>query len=285
MANENARELFQAIVRSVKNVQKTDEKDYINDNGLLTCGICNTPRLSRVTLSQFGSVIVPVACKCMNDEYNALVEKKRVEDCERARNTYIEFEKCRKYRFEQDDGRTAQITKAIRKYAEKFEVMLEKNIGLVLYGDVGTGKTFYAGCVANELIDRGYSVVMTSLARIIEYTDAFSKNRQRKEEYEEHLYKSHLLILDDLATEREGKSTDEKVYNILNMRYSSGKPILITTNLTQNEIKSPSTIERRRIYDRLIEVCQLIEIPGKSRRIEASNKRHDVLNKYLGLAE
>ena len=44
-----------------------------------------------------------------------------------------------------------------------FDEMLEKNQGLLFYGDVGTGKTFAAACIANYLLERRIPVVMTFL--------------------------------------------------------------------------------------------------------------------------
>ena len=36
-------------------------------------------------------------------------------------------------------------------YVENWKEAYKSNIGLLLFGDVGTGKSFFAGCIANAL--------------------------------------------------------------------------------------------------------------------------------------
>ena len=45
--------------------------------------------------------------------------------------------------------------------------MRKKNIGYMVMGPVGTGKSFFAGCVANALMEQGISVMMTNFSRIL----------------------------------------------------------------------------------------------------------------------
>ena len=269
--NEFVSELLDLVAKNITDNQMLCEKDYLSADGLLMCGNCCTKKQTRLNLPKIGEKILPISCKCHNDRFEAGLEKQRLYGLEQIRKQYIDFEACRKYRFEQDDGRNAQITQSLQRYADKFREMLRTNTGIILHGGVGTGKTFYAGCIANELIDKGYSVVMTSVSRIVEYTDSFTKNIVKKDEYTEHLKKCDCLILDDLATERDTEYMNEKVYNVINMRYQSGKPLIVTTNATKQAIVDPRTIERMRIYDRLIEMCKLIEVSGETRRIDKAN--------------
>ena len=55
-----------------------------------------------------------------------------------------------------------------RRYAGKFGQMRRDNRGLLLFGGVGTGKTYTAACIANELLPQGIQVVMTSLVKLID---------------------------------------------------------------------------------------------------------------------
>ena len=54
----------------------------------------------------------------------------------------------RKWTFANDNGKCAQMDKA-HIFVERFEMMREMNIGYLLWGGVGTGKSFLAGCIAN----------------------------------------------------------------------------------------------------------------------------------------
>jgi len=55
---------------------------------------------------------------------------------------------------------------------EKWPEMRDKNVGMLFYGDVGTGKSFYACCIANALLDKGVSVLVTSSPKILEKIQA-----------------------------------------------------------------------------------------------------------------
>ena len=75
--------------------------------------------------------------------------------------------------FENDNGRNPLISKA-KTYADKWSDMMSKNIGLLLWGEVGTGKTFFAACIANALVENCVSVKMTNFSTIL--NDLFYEN-------------------------------------------------------------------------------------------------------------
>jgi DNA replication protein DnaC len=275
-------ELLEAMIK-VAEAQILGENDYLNSDGFIACTVCHTSKQTRLKEPN-ERYVVPVACKCKMDEYNAREEKKRLEVCEIVRNRYIEFEACRKYRFAQDDGRTAGITRSLQRYCEKFEEMLKKNLGLLLHGPVGTGKTFYAACIANELIDKGYAVVMSDLPSVVDYLHPFGKQQSKREEYEEHLKKCDLLILDDLSAERSTEHMRESIYRVINTRDGSDTPMIVTTNLTKQQM-SVDTIEKRRVYDRIGEMCHPIEVGGESRRAIIAGERAAKVDQFLGLVE
>ena len=39
-------------------------------------------------------------------------------------------------------------------YVEQWQTMRSENLGLLLWGGVGTGKSFLAGCIANALMEQ-----------------------------------------------------------------------------------------------------------------------------------
>ena len=59
-----------------------------------------------------------------------------------------------------------------------------------------------------------------------------------------------------------------QVFNLINSRYLSGRPMVITTNLTLQQMKSPQTMGQKRIFDRVLEVCIPVCFDGKSQRRE-----------------
>lgn len=125
-------------------------------------------------------------------------------------------------------------------------------MGLLLWGGVGTGKSFMAGCIANALMEQEVAVCMTNFARIMnELNNAFSG----RNEVVDRLCGYPLLVIDDFGMERGTEYALEQIYNIIDSRYRSRKPLIVTTNLTLTELKNPQDTAHARIYDRLLELC------------------------------
>jgi DNA replication protein DnaC len=166
--------------------------------------------------------------------------------------------------------------KICKRYSEKFPEMLRRNQGLLLCGGVGTGKTYAAACIANDLMNRSVSVVMISFVRILRGVHGF-KEENRDDRFMNRLMSTKLLIIDDLGAERGTDYAVENVYSVIDSRYRSGKPMILTTNLTPTEMQEATDIRYSRIYDRLFEVCYPIEFKGPSwRKREASVRRREM---------
>ena len=104
----------------------------------------------------------------------------------------------RDWTFERDNGQNAQMPVA-RKYVQNWEQMKEKNIGLLIWGDVGCGKSFLAGAIANALIDQEVRVKMTNFTAIL---NDLSSTFEGRNEYLNRLCSYPLLIIDDFGMER-----------------------------------------------------------------------------------
>lgn len=72
-----------------------------------------------------------------------------------------------------------------------------------------------------------------------------------------------LLVIDDLGTENVSEFTKEKMFNLIDTRYRANKPMLITTNLTPDEIREKLG---SRIADRIAGSCLEYEVKGESKR-------------------
>ena len=73
-------------------------------------------------------------------------------------------------------------------------------------------------------------------------------------------------ILDDLGMEHSSEFAMTQLFNIVDGRYRTGKPLIVTTNLTLQELKNPPDLAHRRIYDRLLEMCTPLRINGQNVR-------------------
>lgn len=257
--------LFNRIEEKAAKKIQAEEGDYIID-GLLYCGKCNTKKQTRVEL--FGMTRTPYClCKCE-------VERRAAEEAERKRRERMqEIAKMRKigfpesemenWNFAHDDMANPKISHVAHNYAANFDRMKERGKGLLFYGSVGTGKSFHAACIVNELIDKGYPCMMTNFSRLV---NTISGMFEGKQDYIDRLNKFDLLVIDDLSAERDTEFMNEIVFTIIDSRYRAGLPLIITTNLTSDEIKHPADVRKQRTYSRLLEMTIPVEVAGKDRR-------------------
>lgn len=139
-----------------------------------------------------------------------------------------------------------------RRYAITFT---EKSDNLLFSGDTGLGKTFLSGCIAREVAERGYSVVYETAHRLFSALEQarFNGNEENRREAEKYT-DCDLLILDDLGTEMPGQFVTAALYSLVNDRILSGKPTIISTNLTTEEIArryNAQIASRLRSYKRI----------------------------------
>lgn len=143
---------------------------------------------------------------------------------------------------------------AIRKLAYNFSHSLEdvSQKNLLFTGSTGLGKTFLANCVAAEAVNQGKSVIYQTapilLDKMVDYKFKFNKTETEREEYDK-IFDVDLLIIDDLGTEAMNSAKFSELFNILNTRLLKNKKILISTNLTPQEIKREY---EERIFSRFV---------------------------------
>lgn len=133
-------------------------------------------------------------------------------------------------------------------------------------------------CEKTSDIDIG-SVVMTSFVRILQEMQGF--DREREETFTNKLNSVKLLIIDDLGAERSTDYALEKVYGIIDNRYRAKKPLILTTNLTLQQMQEATDIRYARIYDRIFEMCYPMEFSGVSWRKREAAQRYEETRKIL----
>ena len=112
---------------------------------------------------------------------------------------------------------------------------------LLLYGDVGVGKTFLSNCIAKQLIDNGYSVIYFTSIRLFDTLSQCIFGRDEDdEEYSDvmkDIFSCDLLIIDDLGTETASSFVASRLFDVLNERALRHKSTVISTNLPMDKIK------------------------------------------------
>ena len=119
-------------------------------------------------------------------------------------------------------------------------------------------------------MEKEVSVCMTNYALILNDLAANFKDRN---EYISRLCSFPLLILDDFGMERGTEYGLEQVYNVIDSRYRSRRPLIVTTNLSLQDLQHPQDTAHARIYDRLLEMCAPIRFSGENfRKVTAQDK-------------
>ena len=227
----------------------------------------------KVSLMGFEHV-VSCLCECEVKARQELDEKMQREEAQRLlyqrKSVGLRERRFWEWKFENDNG-SNQKTLIARQYVENWTDMKRKNVGLLLMGPVGTGKSFFAGCIANALLEQGERVMMTNFSRILNEMTSYQAD---KNQIIQNLVDYPLLIIDDLGIERNSEFALEQVYNVIDSRYCKMLPLIITTNLGLNEMKSTDLdTAHQRIYSRILEMCVPIYCGGEDKRKEEGTEK------------
>lgn len=268
------------IIDAIDKNVPSDDDTYIGQDGLLHCKTCGGARQTIITVPMIGERVVGIICECMKEQMQAAKRKEEQEEIERRRKICFAETNMHSWNFKSSDGKNPQLEEVMQRYVQNFTQLKKEGKGLLLYGTVGNGKTYMAACIANALIDDGYKVLMTNFASL---TNEIQGMWEGKQQYINSLNHYALLIIDDLGAERKSEFMQEMVFNIIDSRYRSGLPMIITTNLSIEELKKPKDIGNSRIYDRILERCHPVEVKGNSKRREKIKESYFRINKLLGI--
>lgn len=241
------------------------KEDYCGEDGRLFCGICHEPKEAffPVMGSPFDGKKHPVPCACER----ARREAEEAECKQREHNDTVM--RLQQNCFPDGTHRNASIEDAVvqqdmkqvcSKYVEHWKEAMQNGTGLIFWGGVGTGKSYMAAAIANALIEREHSVEMHDLGFYLNCP--FEERADRIGSAS----RPELLILDDLGMERDTSFGLETVFSVIDRRYRSGKPMIVTTNMTLGSMQKEEDLHYQRIFDRVLEVCIPLAFTGPSLR-------------------
>lgn len=244
----------------------------------IVCDVCGEPLFQEVEM--FGSTdgkkyVVPRTCKCRKDEAKRIAEKEVKDALESKRERMIPNRYGRECRFE--NAKDTKAVRAMKFYVNHWDEMRAKP-GIMLYGTVGTGKTYAAYCAANALIDKGVNVYIN---RILNIADSMFGDRENYYYMLDRVKRCELLILDDFGADRDTDFMNEQAFKIIDARIESGKPMIITTNLTPEVMMSEKGYERKRVYDRIIGNTTPVKCVGSSMREEMYKQNRKEMTELL----
>ncbi|WP_017752497.1 ATP-binding protein [Clostridium tyrobutyricum] len=261
---------------------------------LKNCPVCGEPT-GKIIRMLGRNYIVPRMCKCRR---KALDENKRISD---ARNKQIRLKQMfnnslmtkefQEFTFENWDhtlGNEKMYDLGI-KYVKSFkEKALKENIGLLIYGNPGNGKTYLSGCIANALMSQYVPVVCVSAIGLLDrIKSSFGKyGDEGIQSILSCLDNADLVIIDDMGVENNTEWSRATMYQILDSRYRKKKPLMVTSNLTKSQLKKrydkDCNSDIGRTADRLMhEMCSPIENTSPSIRIKKGMEKTKILGEIL----
>ena len=249
----------QELSEKARNANPEPEKQYMGEDGFLHCSICHEPvqmKAPEECRNIFPSGIMARHCRCVRERIERdEAERKR----RKAEERIAELQRIcftdpayMRHTFEQDKGYSPAARKVAEWYVDTYHERRANNEGLMFMGDTGTGKTFFACCIANALIRKGVAVWVTTMQPLIR--EMLSDHGKMAKEVTRQIQTIDLLILDDFGTNQNSDLSLDLIYEIIDTRERSGLPLIVTTNLAPNDFKSPP-IKLKRIYSRIYGMC------------------------------
>jgi DNA replication protein DnaC len=250
-----------AVHNIIRNpVRRTDEMK----DGLAHCGNCGVARQVYIPRYDF---VFHQPCDCERGEAKNAAQKSEndlfidglVSEKVMDRSTM-------QVSLATDNLQNPNVRESVDKYLANWETVRRDNIGILMYGDVGTGKSYYAHAMSNYLRNKGILAVNTTASAIIDtFPDQYA-----------YLKKAEFLVIDDIGTERSTSYGYEKLFSAIDTRYKAKLPTVITTNYSPLDMTNEA-LPTKRVFDRIGEMCSLaIAFEGNSMRKKVSEQKTEL---------
>ncbi len=170
-----------------------------------------------------------VACECIADD----LARQRLSRVKEASNITA-LDEMRFERFRTDaPGNSADAVRTLETAYRVARAFAEDPTGwLVLHGGYGSGKTHLAAAVVNARLAQGSPALFVVVPDLLDHLrGAFAPGSESSyDERFEAVKSAPLLVLDDLGTQAPTAWAAEKLFQLLNHRYTHRLPTVITTN-------------------------------------------------------
>jgi len=184
-------------------------------------------------------------CHCLKDRIRTLLyDQSKI-------HTMLEKENFTSYTdIYYNDTEKASMAKIVS-IAKNFIATFDNEFkNLLLYGGVGSGKTFISNCIASEIIKSEHSVLYFTSYQLFDLIAKRTFSKNQNEDYDfslDDILDCDLLVIDDLGTELTNSFTASQLFLILNERLARRKSVIISTNLSMkqlNDLYSERSVSR-----------------------------------------
>lgn len=268
------------------------DDEYLGEDGLPHCKNCKTPR---VFVSPNKDFVARCACKCESEAQERKREEERrqriIEAFNSRRNLSMIGDRYKNVRIADatitDNNRA--VYQKCKNYIDHAKEMREHNIGLYIYGDNSSGKTYLTVCVCNELLWKGYRCVYTNLATILnEIRSSYDGQGMGECELIARLQTYDFAFIDDLGKEFLGREhnpttakwAEEKLFEVINARYNAQRPTIFSSNYEIAELASVLSLDKA-IIERINEMAtRVLKLDGDDFRSDARKGKNDIAKQY-----
>jgi DNA replication protein DnaC len=159
--------------------------------------------------------------------------------------------------FSAKDASRRRLFEHFQRFVKSFNFEKEFPKGLLMIGQVGSGKSHLAVSIVRDVIAKGYTGLYYNSPDLLRDIRATFNNEggMTEDDLLDEIDGVDLLVLDDLGAENVSGFVLDRFYLIINKRYEGCKPVILTTNLELEELRNRMG---ERIVSRLIEMCQII---------------------------
>lgn len=239
------------------------------------CPVCGEEIAYLITING-NCMALPRMCACKRAKKIAEDENvERIRKAERARDIINDGYLSTRFvesTFAMDDKKNPKTSERMERYCSKWGEMKQKNVGLYLFGNTGSGKTFYASAVANyvrkEIGD--YVLIGSSSQMIQEMVGDFGGHRKMMEYKIAHY---PLMVIDDLGTENKSEYNLSAMEQIIDMRLGAKLPLIVTSNYSPKDLYADGGLLGERIKSRLSEMCVPLAVVNDDRRRGKASER------------
>ncbi len=166
--------------------------------------------------------------------------------------------------FQTNTAGRKQAARTAREYADNFTAHQANGDGLYVEGTYGTGKTHLAAAISIQLMEEGHNVIFRTADDLLREIKATFDESGSEQKVIDRFKQCELLVIDDLGKEQATDWSTAQLYAIINDRYETQRPVIITTNFNENDlmaVESPKGVGGHRIQailSRLHETCRLM---------------------------